>query len=58
MGIPYSRKIWWGIKFKPPKFNPPIFVIIIRMSIPYRTNAKFKSANILDRADFRQSAKF
>ena len=55
MGIPYSQKIWWGIKFgglacnRQIKFHQCFILAYIHMSIPYRT-AKFKSANIFTMA--------
>ena len=65
--IPYSRKIWWGIKvgglavyittakLKFAKFS--YLHIYIIMAIPYRT-AKFKSANILAIVILGSTAKF
>ena len=64
--IPYSRKIWRGIKFgglvvraynRQIKVRQYFLHAYIRMAIPYRT-AKFKSANIFARADSMRSAKF
>ena len=64
--IPYSRKIWWGIKFgglavyyynRQIKFRQIFLLAYIRMAIPYRT-AKFKSANILSIAILGSTAKF
>ena len=52
--VPYSRKIWQGIKFgglavsacdRQIKIRQYFILAYIRMAIPYRT-AKFKSANI------------
>ena len=64
--IPYSRKIWRGIKFgglavyyynRQIKIRQNFLLIYIRMAIPYRT-AKFKSANILSIAILGSTAKF
>ena len=64
--IPYSWKIWRGIKFdglavraynRQIKIRQYFLHAYIRMAILYRA-AKFKSANIFARADSRQSAKF
>ena len=64
--IPYSRKIWRGIKFgclavyyynRQIKIRQNFLLAYIRMAIPYRT-AKFKSANILSIAILGSTAKF
>ena len=64
--IPYSRKIWRGIKFgglavyyynRQIKIRQNFPLAYIRMAIPYRT-AKFKSANILSIAILGSTAKF
>ena len=65
--IPYSRKIWWGIKFggwvvyittaKLRSTKISYSHTIIRMAIPYRT-AKFKSANIFLIVIWGSTAKF
>ena len=64
--IPYSRKIWRGIKFgslavyyynRQIKIRQNFLLAHIRMAIPYRT-AKFKSANILSIAILGSTAKF
>ena len=56
--IPYSRKIWQGIKFgslavcmsnRQIKISQNFLLAYIRMSIPYQT-AKFKSANMFAKA--------
>ena len=56
--IPYSRKIWRGIKFgaladrptyRQIKIRQYFILAYIRMAIPYRT-AKFKSTNIFTMA--------
>ena len=64
--IPYSRKIWRGIKFgglavyyynRQIKIRQNFLLAYICMAIPYRT-AKFKSANILSIAILGSTAKF
>ena len=64
--IPYSRKIWWRIKFgslavyiitAKLKSAKNFLLAYIRMAILYRT-AKFKSANILAIAILGSTAKF
>ena len=64
--IPYSRKIWRGIKFgglaiyyynRQIKIRQNFLLTYIRMAIPYQT-AKFKSANILSIAILGSTAKF
>ena len=64
--IPYSRKIWRGIKFgglavqsynRQIKIRQNFLLAYIRMAIPYRT-AKFKSANILIIAILGSTANF
>ena len=64
--LPYSRKIWRGIKFgglaiyyynRQIKIRQNFLLSYIRMAIPYRT-AKFKSANILSIAILGSTAKF
>ena len=64
--IPYSRKIWRGIKFgglavyyynRQIKIRQNFLLAYIRMAILYRT-AKFKSANILSIAILGSTAKF
>ena len=63
--LPYSRKIWRGIKFgglavyyynRQIKIRQNFLLAYIRMAIPYRT-AKFKSANILSIAILGSTAK-
>ena len=53
--LPYSRKIWRGIKFwrfgslacdRQIKIRQYFIFVYIRMAIPYRT-AKFRSANVI-----------
>ena len=63
-GVPYSRKIWWGIKFgglyyykHQIKIHQNFLLAYIRMAILYQT-AKFKSANILPIAILGSTAKF
>ena len=58
--IPYSRKIWWGIKFGGLAVyitTAKISYTHIRMAIPCRTT-KFKFANILVIAILGSTAKF
>ena len=64
--IPYSRKIWWRIKFgglavclcnRQIKIRQNFLLVYIRMVILYRT-AKLKFANIFVHAGWGQSAKF
>ena len=64
--LPYSRKIWRGIKFgglavyyynRQIKIRQNFLLAYICMAIPYRT-AKFKSANILSIAILGSTAKF
>ena len=64
--LPYSRKIWRGIKFgglavyyynRQIKIHQNFLLAYIRMAIPYRT-AKFQSANILSIAILGSTAKF
>ena len=63
--LPYSRKIWRGIKFGGLYYNRQIKIcqnfllayIHVRMAIPYRT-AKFKSASILPIAILGSTVKF
>ena len=64
--LPYSRKIWRGIKFgglavyyynRQIKIRQNFLLAYIRMAIPYRT-AKFKSANIILIAILGSTAKF
>ena len=66
MRVPYSWKIWRGIKFEglvvPPynhqiKIRQIFFCAYVRMAIPYRT-AKLKSANIFVMSVWDQTAKF
>ena len=64
--IPYSRKIWWGIKFSglavylckcQIKMRQYFILAYIHVVIPYRT-AKFKSANIFAIAIWGPTTKF
>ena len=64
--IPYSRKIWRGIKFgglavylcnRQIKMRQYFILAYIHVAIPYRT-AKFKSANIFAIAIWGPTAKF
>ena len=64
--LPYSSKIWRGIKFGglavyyyncQIKIRQHFLLAYIHMAIPYRT-AKFKSANILSIAILGSTAKF
>ena len=64
--LPYSRKIWRGIKFgglavlyynRQIKIRQIFLLAYIRMAIPYRT-AKFKSTNILIIAILGSTANF
>ena len=64
--IPYSRKIWRGIKFgslavclcnRQIKICQYSLLLYIRMAIPYQT-AKFKSANIFAMVILNPTAKF
>ena len=66
MCIPYSRKIWLGIKFgglavylcnRQIKMRQYFILAYIHVAIPYRT-AKFKSANIFAIAIWGPTAKF
>ena len=66
MYIPYSRKIWLGIKFgglavylcnRQIKMRQYFILAYIHVAIPYRT-AKFKSANIFAIAIWGPTAKF
>ena len=66
IGIPYSRKIWQGIKFGylvnclsngQIKIRQNFLLAYIHMAILYRT-AKFKSANMFEMAIWDPTAKF
>ena len=66
MVIPYSQKIWWGIKIwwfgglscnRQIKIRQYFILAYIHMAIPYRTT-KFKSANIFTMAIWGPTAKF
>ena len=66
INLPYSRKIWWGIKFgglavclsnRQIKIRQNFLLAYIHMAILYRT-AKFKSANTFKMAIWDPTAKF